>query len=109
MAKEKEDLREAVLKAIDYALQLFGESVYRVVYYYCEAKFNVKRDELTDPEKIVCLADCITEIFKGASSFLEEQIISSICRSLNVDRKTLPKGFKEALKKLTAYASGAKP
>jgi len=90
-------LNEALLRALDEALGMFGESVRGVVYYYCEVKYGAKREELWRPEKLEALADCVAEIFGAASRILEEQVLARLCEALNVDRASLPRGFKDAL------------
>ncbi|RLF15968.1 MAG: hypothetical protein DRJ97_02425 [Thermoprotei archaeon] len=100
MKEDKEDLRRALLEAIDGALRFFGESVRSVVYYYCEAKYGVRKEELVDPDKVDSLVNCIREVFGEASRVLEDKILSSIVLRFNLDRRKLPRNFEKALKQI---------
>ena len=86
-----------MIKALDEALDVFGESVRGVVYYYCEARYGVRREELCRPENLAVFADLVDEIFGSASRLLEEQVLAKLCSALGVDRAQLPRGFKDAL------------
>lgn len=102
------DRRSALLRALDEALGLFGETVRSIVYYYLEARYAVKRTELYLPENLDKLADLIREIFGPTSSFLESLILDKLCSSLGINRASLPKKFKDALARIYKEYVGSK-
>lgn len=92
-----------VKEAVDEALSLFGPSVREVVYYHCEVKFGVKREEVVF--RLGELMSCLEEIFSEASKVVERQILDRLSVKLKVDLKgrglrELAEGLEELLASL---------
>jgi len=69
----KQSFERLLLKAIDDGLSSLGDSPKRVVYFYIEKKFNIKKRDI--PNKIEEFVDALEKIFGFGAKFLEILII----------------------------------
>ena len=76
----KKSFEGLLLKAIDEGLSSLGESPKRVVYFYIEKKFNVKKREI--PYKIEEFVDALEKIFGLGAKFLQILIIKQLCEKV---------------------------
>jgi hypothetical protein len=72
----KKSFERLLLKTIDEGLASLGKSPKRVVYFYLEKKFNVKKREI--PYKIEEFVDALEKIFGLGAKFLEILIIKQL-------------------------------
>jgi len=72
----KDSFESLLLKAIDEGLSSLGNSPKRVVYFYIEKKFNIKRREI--PIKTEEFVDALERIFGLGAKFLEILIIKRL-------------------------------
>ena len=69
----KKSFERLLLKAIDEGLFSLGDSPKRVVYFYIEKKFNIKKRDI--PYKVEEFVDALEKIFGLGAKFLEILII----------------------------------
>jgi len=72
----KQSFERLLLKAIDEGLSSLGDSPKRVVYFYLEKRFKVKKREI--PYKIEDFVDALEKIFGLGAKFLEILIIKQL-------------------------------
>jgi len=72
----KDSFERVLLKSIDEGLSSLGDSPKRVVYFYIEKKFNIKRHEI--PIKTEEFVDALEKIFGLGAKFLEILIIKRL-------------------------------
>jgi len=72
----KQSFERLLLKAIDEGLSTLGDSPKRVVYFYIERKFKIKKHEI--PQNIEEFIDALEKIFGLGAKFLEILIIRQL-------------------------------
>ena len=72
----KQSFERLLLKAIDEGLSSLGDSPKRVVYFYIEKKFDIKKRDI--PYKVEEFVDALEKIFGLGAKFLEILIIKRL-------------------------------
>jgi len=76
----KHSFERLLLNAIDEGLSALGESPKRVVYFYLEKKFSIKRREI--PHKIEHFVEALEKIFGLGAKFLQILIIKQLYQKI---------------------------
>jgi len=66
------EFRDALLKAVDYGLLVFGENVRKTIYERLEGYHQIKRGEI--PEKLESFHGALAGIFRSGGSVVERLI-----------------------------------
>lgn len=87
------DVQTLIIECVDYALECFGKSVKRVVYFYLETEFQLLRSDISErPEDF---SRALRAIFGCGAATIEELIVLRMQQKLKV--KICPKTFPEAV------------
>lgn len=96
--------KEHLLEAIDEGLSVLGESGKKVVYYYLEKNFKIKKQDI--PNKIDKFADAIEKIFGDGANILEIRIMKCLFKKIGY---TFKKCSKRENLTFVEYIAAAKP
>ena len=78
-----DDLESHVLKAVDKALLVLGESGKRSIFQYLERRFGVKHDEI--PKRLVDFHEYLSVLLGEGAKLLEKNIARELCHQLQID------------------------
>lgn len=83
MPQTEDEFAKVLIEAVDYGLQVLGESSRKAIFYHLEKDYSIARG--TIPEHTEAFAKGLEGIFGAGSRVIERSILKCLCSKLGLE------------------------